>query len=81
MKLSDDDIQSIRKQASLETGRLFLEERFGAPPVSAVQQVLLHKAAAADQELLAIAVAVRPDAPLAAYEELGGRYNFGKSEE
>jgi len=79
-RLSAEDLTSLRKQASLEQGRLFFQERFGAPRVSPVQQVLLHKAASTDRELLSIAASVRPDNPLAVYEELGGRYNFGKSE-
>lgn len=80
-RLSDDDLQAIRKEASLAQGRQFLEERFGAPRVSAVAQVMLHKAASADPELLRIAVSVRPHDPLAAYAALGGHYNLEKSED
>jgi hypothetical protein len=71
----DIDVAQIRKIASEQAGKRSIEERFGpAPKLAAVDAVLLHKAASADRELLGVAVALRPDDPLAAYEEFGGTY-------
>ena len=66
-------VQLIRKTAAVEAGRRAFEALTGGAP-SALDKVLMQKAGAADQELLAIAAAVRPHRPLAAYEDLGGQY-------
>lgn len=76
----DIDVEQIRKIAARQAGERALEERFGHPKVAAVDAVLLQRAAAADQELLKVAAALRPDAPMAAYEDLGGAY-FQKVED
>lgn len=66
-------VDAIRKTAALEEGRRSFEE-LTSPDVPALDLVLMQKAAAADPVLLAVAGAVRPDCPLATYEELGGTY-------
>jgi hypothetical protein len=63
----------LRKLAADIVGRGHLEERFGTPRLSAVDIVLLHKMASADQELLAIA------GSLSNYEKLGGEYKAAVS--
>jgi hypothetical protein len=66
-------MEELRKLAAEVVGRDALEERFGHPRLSAVDIVLLHKMAAADPELLAIA------GSLSKYEELGGTYETKES--
>lgn len=70
----DIDVTQIRKIAAVRAGQRALEERFGSPKLAAVDAVLLHKAASADRELLGVAAALRPDDPLAMYENLGGAF-------
>lgn len=70
----DIDVAEIRKIAAVQAGERAMQERFSPVKLSAVDAVLLHKAASADRQLLGIAAALRPDDPLAAYENLGGTY-------
>jgi hypothetical protein len=70
MSTADD----IRKAAALGDGWRALAE-LAAPRQAALDHVLLQKAASADPALLAIAAALRPDRPLATYEDLGGTYS------
>jgi hypothetical protein len=66
-------VEQIRKAAAVEAGRQAFGE-LTSSAVSAVDQVLMQKAGAADQALLIIAAVIRPDRPLTTYEELGGQY-------
>jgi hypothetical protein len=68
------DVAEIRKIAAVQAGKRYLEERSSPVKLAAVDEVLLHKAGSADPELLGVAAALRPDNPLAAYEDLGGEY-------
>jgi len=69
-----DLIDYIRKQAELESGSRYLEERFG-PVQDPVAIVRMHKAAAADPELLKIAAWLSDGSDsLEAYGALGGQY-------
>jgi hypothetical protein len=74
-----DLLTHIRKTAALEEGRRNFHE-LTSGEVSPLDAVLMQKAGAADPELLAIAGAVSPDRPLAAYENLGGTYTFDSKE-
>lgn len=71
----DIDVNKIRKIASIEAGRRYLEEQSGPPKVAAVDRVLLVRAGTADMELMKIACDLRPDDPTSAYEDLGGTYS------
>jgi len=76
----DIDVALIRKVAARQAGERALEERFSSPKLAAVDAVLLQRAASADRELLKVAAVIRPDAPMAVYEDLGGTY-FQKVED
>jgi hypothetical protein len=67
-------MDDLRKLAADVLGRAALEERFGHPRLSAVDIVLLHKTACADQELLKVAVSLGGRSSLRVYENLGGTY-------
>lgn len=68
------DIDHIRKLASLEQGRQYLEGRFGPKEVSATAAVLLTKAGSADDPgLLRLASKMSGDT-LQNYELLGGTF-------
>jgi hypothetical protein len=69
----------IRKTATLEEGERALEELTASRP-AALDEVLLQKAARAEPQLLAIAASLRPDRPLATFEELGGTYAPAETE-
>ena len=69
MFLADD----IRKTAMLGEGERAHEGRTASRP-AALDVLLLQKAARAEPALLAVAASLRPDRPLATYEELGGTY-------
>lgn len=64
----------IRKTAALESGRRALQSVTGRKHATALESVLMKRAARADRDLLGIAAAARPDAVLRAYESLGGEY-------
>ena len=66
-------VELIRKTAALEEGRRSFME-LTKREVPALDLVLMQKAGAADRELLKIAAALRPDRPLATYENLGGTF-------
>lgn len=66
-------MSDLRKLAAEIVGRAALEERFGPPLVSALDAVLLTKAAAADPELLKVAANL-PGRVMENYEKLGGKY-------
>lgn len=70
-------VERIRKTAAFVEGRRNFKE-LTSGEVPALDLVLMRKASAADPALLAVAGAVRPEAPLAAYEELGGTYSDSK---
>ena len=65
----------LRKLAAEVVGRDALEERFGTPRLSALDEVLLHKQAGADPELLKVAAAFDTGKTLDVYEKLGGSYS------
>ena len=71
----------LRKLAADIVGRAALEERFGEKRLSALDQVTLHKIASADPELLRVAAAVSAGDILKTYEDLGGGYKVGSSDE
>ena len=71
------NVEDIRKVAMQQKGREALEERFGAPQLGALEHVLLHKQAGADETLLKVACVLDPNQPLALYEALGGGYKKG----
>lgn len=59
--------------------QFFQEKAASAPAVSSVAVVNLARAAeAADPELLKLAATYAPDAPLAMYEKLGGRFKVAE---
>jgi hypothetical protein len=64
----------LHKLAADVVGRAALEERFGSPRLSALDEVLLQKAASADPALLAVAATFDTGATLKVYESLGGSY-------
>lgn len=69
------DIDSIRKAASLESGRRFLES-YGEPVVDAVAVLCEQKMAQADDPGLARLAAWAADGdPIRMYEELGGTFD------
>lgn len=74
--LNPDDIQAIRKLASIEAGRRFFDGADQAlPEVSVLEAVMLHKAASAKSvELFGYASMMRPEDPFSMYEEMGGLY-------
>jgi hypothetical protein len=72
-------MDDLRKLAADVLGRAALEERFGHPRLSAVDIVLLHKTACADQELLKVAVSLGGRSSLRVHEELGGKYAVGRA--
>ena len=65
----------LRKSAAEVVGRTALVERFGPPPVSALDAVLLEKSASADKELLGVAAMLSTGGILELYEGLGGSYS------
>lgn len=75
-----DDIELIRKLASAETGRRYLEERF-APVEDPYVIAHLQKAASADQELLSLAAWAAGDThdALENYEALGGEFKEARA--
>ena len=67
-------MEDLRKLAAEIVGKAALEEWFGTPTLSALDQVTLHKLASADQELLKVAASFGSENILKVYEELGGQY-------
>jgi hypothetical protein len=65
----------LRKIAAEVVGRAALEERFGPPRLSTLDNILLHKAASADPELLRVAATFNTGRTLHVYEDLGGSYS------
>jgi hypothetical protein len=65
----------LRKLAAEVVGRAALEERFGPPPISTLDAVLLEKSASADEELLRVAATLSTGDTLKVYEDLGGSYS------
>lgn len=65
----------LRKLAADVVGRAALEERFGPPRISALDAILLEKAASADPELLKVAATFDTGKTLGVYEDLGGSYS------
>ena len=74
-------MEDLRKLAAEIVGKAALEERFGTPTLSALDQITLHKLASADPELLKVASAMDTGNMLKAYEDLGGSYKIGSSDE
>jgi hypothetical protein len=68
-------MNDLRKLAAEVVGRDALEERFGTPHLSALDEVLLHKMAAADPELLKVAASFEGRNSMRVYEQLGGSYS------
>jgi hypothetical protein len=68
-------MDDLRKSAAEVVGRAALEERFGPPPISALDAVLLEKSASADKELLGVAAMLSTGKTLELYEGLGGSYS------
>jgi hypothetical protein len=68
-------MNDLRKLAAEVVGRDALEERFGTPRLSALDEVLLHKMASADPELLKVAASLEGGSTLDVYEKLGGSYS------
>lgn len=71
-------MSDLRKLAADVVGRAALEERFGPARLSALDEVLLQKAASADHELLYVAARLSGPSEtmktLDVYESLGGSY-------
>jgi hypothetical protein len=68
-------MSDLRKLAAEVVGRAALEERFGSPRISTLDEVLLRKTASADHELLKVAAALSTGNTLNVYENLGGSYS------
>jgi hypothetical protein len=68
-------MEDLRKLAADVVGQAALEERFGPLRVSALDNILLHKAASADPELLRVAATFNTGRTLTVYEDLGGGYS------
>ena len=73
-------MSSFRKLAADLVGRSALEERFGSPRLSALDEILLQKAASADPELLRVAAALNTGKTLNTYEALGGTFSSAVKE-
>jgi hypothetical protein len=69
-------MEDLRKLAAEIVGKAALEERFGTPTLSALDQITLHKLASADPELLRVASLMGTGDTLKAYEELGGAFEL-----
>ena len=74
-----DSMDDLRKLAAEVVGRDALEERFGSPRLSALDEVLMQKAASTDVELLRVAASFETGSTLDVYENLGGRYGAGRA--
>jgi hypothetical protein len=66
------DAAYIRKVAAIEQGRRSFEQLTAQCVPRAVDVAIMQKEGSADPALLAIAGAIKPEGPLAMYEELGG---------
>ena len=73
-------MSSFRKLAADLVGRSALDERFGPPQLSALDSVLLKKAASADPALLKVAATFDTGNPLDTYEAFGGSYSSAVKE-
>lgn len=74
-------MEDLRKLAADIVGRTALEERFGQRQLSALDAVTLEKISRADHELLKVAAQLSDGNILKTYEELGGKYKVGSSDE
>jgi hypothetical protein len=68
------NINHIRKLASIERGKRYMEERFGPRPVDAVAHTHLLKAAQAEDRGLLMIASRLPGPTLETYEALGGTF-------